>query len=558
MRRIIIFISLALIVPNIYAQSFLWARNARGTDNEFSRGVSTDNIGNSYVTGCFHGADVIFGTTTLTNTGGFDTYFNPCTDIFIAKYDAIGNVSWAKSYGVFNGMEEANSITADHDGNTYITGWYTSAPFILGTCTLAVHGLWDAFVAKFDPSGNVLWAKEISGNSDDVGMNIAVSDSGNVYVGGYFYSSNINFGNGITLTGGGNKGFVAKYDSLGNTKWAKKIGNDVLSGVDVDNVGNVYVTGKYNGPITIGTFPLTNSGSSDVYIVKLSPSGVPLWAKKGGGSLAEFAIDVAVDNIGNVSATGYYRSSNMKFESTNLPLVGVSSADNTDIYVVKYDNAGTLLWAKCGGSDSLDQPTGIDTDNLGNVFIDGYFQSSVITFGDSSLINAGSNPMSDLLIASYDNSGTLVWLKRVGQAYMEESSGLVIDNSNNLYFSGNFNGYYLTIGTTILTNGGQVDLFLVKMGNVAGIDDVQTEINSISIFPNPSNGDYSININSNVQSVADVKIFSMTGQLIQSKKINLFQGTNLEKVDLTNSSKGMYLLEITQNKQVLHGKLILE
>jgi hypothetical protein len=131
---------------------------------------------------------------------------------------------------------------------------------------------------KYDSSGNVVWANKAGGNYEDVGNSIAVDGSGNCYITGYF-SSTSTFGS-LTLICQSTvyyDVFVVKYDSSGNVVWAKNAGDAITyeagNSITIDDIGNSYVTGSFMGSITLGSFTLTNKGSSDIFIVKYDDSG---------------------------------------------------------------------------------------------------------------------------------------------------------------------------------------------------------------------------------------------------------------------------------------------
>ena len=148
---------------------------------------------------------------------------------------------WAKRAGG-NDSDSSRAIAADRMGNCYATGWFIGTATFGGT-TLTSSGEGDIFVAKYDRAGKVLWARRAGGGSFDEGSGIAVDDTGNCYVTGYF-SGTATFG-GATLTSGGNgEVFVAKYDSAGNVIWVKHGGGtdeDHGNGIAVDGMGNCYM-----------------------------------------------------------------------------------------------------------------------------------------------------------------------------------------------------------------------------------------------------------------------------------------------------------------------------
>jgi hypothetical protein len=166
------------------------------------------------------------------------------------------NWIWAKSgYGQY-GSDEGYGVATDALGNVYTTGAFQSSPLVLGTYSLTNSGSFDIFIAKYGPTGNVLWAKGVTGTSDDYGNSITSDASGNVYITGLFHSPTMTFGT-YTVTNAGNYDiFIAKYNSSGTVLWAKSIGGnnrDEGTSVTTDFSGNVYITGGLcSSPVTIG------------------------------------------------------------------------------------------------------------------------------------------------------------------------------------------------------------------------------------------------------------------------------------------------------------------
>ncbi len=155
--------------------NWLWAKNAGGTGTDWGHGIAVDASGNSYVTGYFD-SDATFGSTTLTNNGGYD--------IFVAKLDSSGNWLWAKNAGG-TGTDWGNGIAVDASGNSYVTGYFQSTA-TFGDITLTSNGGADIFITKLDHSGNWLWAKNAGGTGGE-GNGIAIDNNGNSYVTGILF-----------------------------------------------------------------------------------------------------------------------------------------------------------------------------------------------------------------------------------------------------------------------------------------------------------------------------------------------------------------------------------
>ena len=250
--------------------------------------------------------------------------------------------------------------------------------------------------------------------------------------------------------------------------WAKSAGGtsfDTGNGVSTDTNGNVFVTGSFkSSSITFGTNTLTNAGGRDIFLVKYDANGTVLWAKSAGGTSDDYGYGVSTDTNGNVLVTGYFESSSITFGATTL-----TNAGNSDIFIVKYAPDGTVLWAKSEGGTSWDYGNSISTDANGNVLVTGYFQSSSITFGSTTLINTGSIYTDDIFIVKYDTSGNVRWAKSAGGTSYDSGRSVSTDTNGNVFVTGYFQSSSIIFGTTTLTNAGNSDIFIVKYdasGNV--------------------------------------------------------------------------------------------
>jgi len=257
--------------------NFVWAKSFGGTSSEVSYRIAVDSSGNVYTTGYFSGTadfDPGAGTANLTSAGS--------QDVFVSKLDSSGNFVWAKSFGG-SSLDIGYSITFDSSGNVYTLGIFRgTADFDpgAGTTNLTSAGINDLFVSKLDSSGALLWVKSFGGSENEIGYEIAVDSSGNVYTTGYFPGT-VDFDPGAGTTNltstGSNDGFVSKLDSSGNFVWAKSFGgssSDYLKSITFDSSGNIYTTGGFQGTADFdpgaGTTNLTSAGGADVFVLRLS------------------------------------------------------------------------------------------------------------------------------------------------------------------------------------------------------------------------------------------------------------------------------------------------
>ncbi len=262
-----------------------------------------------------------------------------------------------------------------------------------------------------------------------------------------------------------------------NWIWAKSAGaesDDEAYSVAVDATGNSYIAGYFNSSVMImGSTTLTNMGGDDVFLAKCNASGNVVWAKSGMGPGYDMATSVAVDTAGNVYITGFFTSDTLQFGT--FKLINAGGTDNTnDIFIVKYNSAGTVLWAKSYGGLSDDGASSIAVNKAGNLFVTGYFDSYHINFGTIALVNTDTNNYSDdIFLAKYDVNGTVLWAKRIGGYGSDEGNAVAVDTLGNVYLAAIFDSPTITIGTTTLTNadnmGSTKDLFIAKYNSFGSV-----------------------------------------------------------------------------------------
>lgn len=533
-----------LLSINVFAQTpnWKWAKSGGGTSSDIGYGIASDASGSIYVTGYFKSASLTFGTTILTNAGS--------NDIFIAKYDNIGNILWAKSAGgIYSDI--SYGISTDKSGNIFITGSFSSPTIKFGTTTLTRVGASDIFIVKYDTFGNVLWAKSAGGTSNDVSNSVTTDKKGHVFITGYFTSPTITFGT-TTLTNSDTYNvFIVKYDSLGNCFWAKSATGPPLgiaNSVATDTNGNVFVTGYFTGAyITFETTALINPG---IFIVKYNTFGKVLWAKSAVGTANDVSYGVSTDARGNAFITGSFAGTSITFGTTTLTNAGSSYA----IFIVKYDSLGNVVWAKSAGGNSGGVGCGVSTDTNGNVFMTGSFGSPTITFGATTLTNMGSD---DIFIAKYDSLGNVLGAQSAGGNSSDGGLNVSTDPKGNVFMAGYFNSPSITFGTTTLTNAGSEDIFIAKMDSsqmMVGIKSIsEQQDNKVAIYPNPFESSTTIAFPEEQKNVT-IKITDVLAKEI--KTIN-FTGRQLV-IDRREMVSGIYFFHIkAENGKVIDKKVVI-
>jgi hypothetical protein len=527
-----------------FAQSpnWSWGKNGGTVSNDYSNATCTDANGNVYITGTFQGSSIIFGNDTLRNnaTGSLA--------IFIAKYDANGNVLWARSGGGSND-DYSYGICTDINDNVFIEGYSASPSITFDTITINNSGYQQVFIIKYNSMGNVQWAKNgKTSNSYGLGWGICSDVAGNVYLYGSVELNNIIFDND-TL---GKGAFIVKYDGGGNIIWAKNIAiglvaNNREQSMCIDLIGNIYITGAIDYQAIFGTDTLSTTWLS-VFIAKYDSSGNLVWLTNTGDQAIGNAI--SADPNGNVYLTGYFGNS---IAFGNDTLTGLTFSNST-IFVAKYDSSGNALWGRTPGGSIYDSGQSICTDATGNAFVTGYFISSFLNFGGHTVINSftGNN---DAFIVAYDGNGNALWAKGIGDQGNEYGMGICANTMGDIYLTGYFESYTLNFGNNIVTNNGSADVFLAKLSALNGLNvPISNTDNSVLlIYPNPTTNSFAIeNILTNNRLL--LRIINSVGEIVYTE---MLFGKNEYKVDV-NFSPGFYFINIFDGEKSFVRKLIVE
>jgi hypothetical protein len=373
--------------------------------------VATDGSGNVVAAGYFNGS-VSFGSASLTSAGGLDC--------FVVKYSPQGTVLWTKRFGG-NCDDLVRGVAVDGSGNIIVTGSFqgtvdfggvslTSVPnSVLGACVS------DVFVAKYSPTGNLLWVKSFGGTGADEGRAVAVDESDNVILGVSLGSANVAFGSTILSASGSTVVAVAKLAGVnGSVVWAVQWGASAYpTALAADRNGDVLVTG--------------NMGSgANLFVAKFSGANASgLWSKTIGSGGCN-GNGIATDpNTGNVIVTGTLGG------PTDF---GGGATPSGGVFLAAYGTSGGYLWAKTFNT-SLIPPTsgdagnGVSVDSSGNIGLTG--KAAILNFGVG-WIRYG------YFVASFTSGGAYRWAANSSGGGI--GCGIAFDTLGHVVTAGNFTG----------------------------------------------------------------------------------------------------------------------
>jgi hypothetical protein len=403
-NRIIFVLIILLSINNTYAQTWNWVRSFGGVKSDKGIVVRVDKEENVIATGYFSNSMYMGNGITLVSTAGSSK------QVFIAKYDKNGVCLWAKQGG--NGLDDrVLGMDLDSAGNIYITGTSWNS-ITIGTINItSIPGCCDnGFVIKLDKDGNWIWGNSVSSNSgDDQGLDIVTDDIGNSYITGFMTGSQLYLGTSV-------------YALASNSG------------------SNVY----------------------NYYVAKINPSGVWEWGTTFGNlpydpiarKYVERDIAICLDSNKNLYITGGYDGTR-NFGSTVL-----TSRGGHDVFMMKADTGGNIIWAKSGGSTKDDWSNGISADEMGHVYITGEHRDSLLF--DSMLIR--NYDKRDVFVAKFNTSdGTGIWGKRAGSDIgSERGNDVYADKNCNVYVVGDV-GAYSKFGPLYTDSIGYLNVFVSRI-----------------------------------------------------------------------------------------------
>lgn len=359
-------------------------------------------------------------------------------------------ISWnAFLGGASGGTDSARAVAVDAGGSIYLTGSSASA---WGAPVRAYTGGGDAFVAKLDGGGALIWNTFLGGSGGDVGMAIAVDAGGAVRVGGY---SNAAWGAPVRAYTGGNDAFAAGLSAAGALLWnsfAGSAGADTCDSAALDGSGNFYLTGQ--SAATWGTPVRAFTGGNDGFVAKFDGGGALSWNTFLGGGANDAGAGLAVDGAGSVLVTGFSSG------TWGAPVRAYSAG--SDAFAAKLTSGGALAWNTFLGSGSGffgDNGSGIAVDGGGNVYVTG---TSGASWGAPVRAFTGGI---DAFAVKLTSGGALSWNTFLGGSGSDWGSEIAVDGGGNSYIA----GYGVSWGAPLRAYSSADDAQVVKLSSTGGL-----------------------------------------------------------------------------------------
>lgn len=428
------------------AQTWSWVTESTGTGIEYGYSVATDASGNNYVGGAYINGPATFGSTTLMDIANGDGY--------LAKYNSSGSPLWAvRIAGTL--YDRVKDVIVD-GSNVFIAGTYRGTIVFESTTTATTSltgggGSDNCFLAKYNSSGVVQWAVTYSGGSQPWDLAISPSQqkvfmtgerSGDMFAACYSYSSTpVSPVWSVTCATGGTGSYAM--------------------GIAADATGNAYVLGTYLGPAT-GTLSTgyTFTGNYGMLLMKVAPTGTLTWVTNiGNGSGGnEQGRGIELDAAGNIYLGGQF------YGTADISGVPLTCSGVYDVFVAKYTNAGSRVWAKrMGGPGTTggDLLNGFTVSPAGDSYlftING--DNNLVPFGCKSYPAVFGNNDNKMILAKFNTQGLM---KGSAAPFLDNTpnpSCVTLDPSGNAVLTGYKVGAF-SAGSTTLTTA--ANMFLIKV-----------------------------------------------------------------------------------------------
>jgi hypothetical protein len=429
--------------------SAMWAVSAGGSGSDFGYSVTSDPMGNVYVSGTFSG-EAIFGPDTLRSVGGIDC--------FMVKYDSDGSQVWSVGFG---GPENdfAFGVDVNAAGQIGLVGAYRGN-VDFGPVTIGPWGGQDMYFARYSSDGDFqsVWLAGGPQSAREQARAVAVDVQGSMFVAGGFNEATYFTPSNRTIDPVGDiDGFLLKIAS-GGPNWVRTAGStglDEAFAVAVDASGNPIVAGRFDATVTFGgDTTLTSAGNGDIYVAKYNTNGTLLWAWRAGGngpgSDIPQALAVAGDNI-YLSAIF---SGTAEFGAETFTENG-----SGDVALISLDSDGNFNWARSFGSTGIEYAEGLAPAEDGGVYVGGRFGADM-SIGGTPLTGGG---MQQTFLARFRSDGSLAWAQSGGGPDLDAINGMCATPGDGVAMTGKFRGD-VTFGSHTLVNQGIDDVFVIRTG----------------------------------------------------------------------------------------------
>ncbi len=341
-----------------------------------------------------------------------------------------------------------------------------------------VNSNYGIIAAKLGPENIPFWSHKIVSGKDIIPTGMAVDRFNNCYLAGYFTKRFV-IDDSIKVKGKGLNSFLIKFDGQGKYLWHEilnkhggKNNKVYCQDIQVDSSGNLYMAGGFRGIFELNdsiSVKTKNNDKNDIFIAKLDSSRQPLWiASAGGSDNHDMANALAVDKDGNIAITGQVGSDVVMFSSAapDSTIDTVSTKENEDIFIAKYNRNGKYLWNIIAGGRDIDNGKDVCFDNNGNIYIASNFRKTLYI---GEIRGRSAMKSKDIVVVKFNPQGVLDWYRHFGGSGDVDVHSIAADGENNIYIAGDFTKTLIALGNhrgkrmSPIKSKGEKDGFILKL-----------------------------------------------------------------------------------------------
>lgn len=561
-----------------------WGTYYGGSGNEYGLSCNTDVTGNVYLAG----QTTSSGGTIIATTGAHQTTAGGINDAFLVKFNSNGVRQFGTYYGG-NGVDIGTACKVDPFGNIFLSGYCTSGGgnviSTAGSHQISGGGLTDAFLAKFDNSGVRQWGTYYGGSGNEYCGTIGIDNIGNVYLSGSSAS-----GSAITTAGchqptlgGMSDAFLVKFNTSGVRQWGTYYGgsgNEYGAACVTNSVGDTYFSGETtlnSGTViaTTGSHQLSLGGGIDAFAVRFNSNGIREWGTYYGGAGDDKGYGCCIDANSNFYIAGITNTSSGSVIATlgsHQPVIGGTD----DAFLIKFKDCVVL-----SPTATVDGPACIGSNiNL----IAGITNTATPTYswtGPNNFTSTTQNPVianagsvnigtytltvnnfgcietTTTAITAVYNNPTITAISNMSSICVGQSATLTANGALNYTYTPGGTGASISVSPTITTtysvtgtNANGCTHMVAITQNVDACNGIfetdLTDVNLIGkVYPNPSNGMFTVDMLMTSKPNIKIEILNVLGQTIQFVNTH----NNKIEIDLRHFPNSCYFFRITtENK----------